>query len=110
MAESPQGQGLVARVTAALKYAFTGQSPQGWFGPLDPLPAQAQEQAIGRQFDYPVGLNINFRPRATEPLSFDKLKMLATHPLIAMLIQRQINKAIQVDWQIKPRKEEGSKK
>lgn len=106
MAGTIEGQGLVARVTTALRYAITGTAPGNWFGPLDPLPPQAPEDVRGRQFDYPIGFNINQRPRATEPLSFDQLKKLATYPLIAMLIQRQKDKIAALEWQIKPRAEE----
>lgn len=103
MAGTPEGQGLIARVTTALRYALTGQSPDGWFGPLDPLPQQAPEDVRGRQFDYPVGANINYRPRGTEPLDFAALKRMATHPIVAMLIQRQKDLVCGQDWQIKPR-------
>lgn len=103
MAGTPEGQGLIARVTTALRYALTGQSPEGWFGPLNPLPQQAPEEVRGRAFDFPVGANLNYRPRATEPLNFDALKRLATHPMVAMLIQRQKDLVASQDWQIKPR-------
>lgn len=104
MAGTIEGQGLIARVTTALRYAVTGQSPAGWFGPLDPLPPQAPEDVRGRAWDYPIGGNINFRPRATEPLGFEKLRNLARNPIVAMLIQRQRAKVAAMDWQIKPRK------
>jgi SPP1 gp7 family putative phage head morphogenesis protein len=103
MAGTPEGQGLIARVTTALRYAFTGESPLGWFGPLNPLPAQAPEEVRGRQFDFPVGANLNYKPRNTEPLNFDQLKKLARHPIVAMLIQRQKDLVSAQDWQIKPR-------
>lgn len=103
MAGTLEGQGLIARVTTALRYALTGQSPEGWFGPLTPLPAQAPEEVRGRQFDFPIGANLNYRPRGTEALGFDALKRLARHPIVAMLIQRQKDLVTSQDWQIKPR-------
>lgn len=110
MAGSIEGQGLVARVTAALRYAMTGNAPTGWFGPLDPPQAQAPEEVRGRGWDYPVGANLNFRPRATEPTTFESLKQLASYPVVAMLIQRQKNLVAGQDWEIKPRKREGAEK
>ena len=104
MAQSEIGQGLIARATAALRYTITGTMPDGWFPPGTPLPTQAPEDVKGRQFDYPVFSNINYRPRGSEPVSFENLKQLATHPIVAMLIQRQIDKVCEIDWQIKPRK------
>jgi hypothetical protein len=106
MAGSPEGQGVISRVTTALRFALYGTPPEGWFGPLAPLTPQAPVDVRGRQFDYPIAANINFRPRATEPLGFEGLKRLATNPIVAMLIQRQKDKVAALDWQIKPRKEE----
>jgi hypothetical protein len=110
MAGTPEGQGLIARVTAGLRYALTGQRPDGWFGPLTPLPQQAPEEVRGRQWDFPVGANLNYKPRATEPLNFEALKRLATHPIVAMLIQRQKDLVSAQDWQIKPRLAEEDQK
>jgi hypothetical protein len=57
----------------------------------------------GRVFDFPVGININFRPRGTEPVNFDRLKQLAKNPIVAMLLQRQKDLVTGVEWRIKPR-------
>jgi hypothetical protein len=106
MAGTTEGQGLIARVTTALRYAINGTTPTDWFGPGATLPPQAPEDVRGRQFDYPVSLNINYRPRSGEPLGFDRLKLIAKHPVVAMLIQRQKDKVSAVPWQIKLRHEE----
>lgn len=106
MAGTIEGAGLIARVSAALRYAVTGTMPGGWFGPLSPPVAQAPDEVRGRQFDYGIGINLNFRPRATEALGFDGLKKLAAHPIVAMLIQRQKDKVSGLDWKIKPRLDE----
>lgn len=104
MADNAVGQGLVARVIAAAKYAVTGSAPNDWFGPATPLPPQAPENVKGRAWDYPVALNLNFMPRGSEPLTFAKLKILASHPIVAMLLQRQKDLVCALDWEIKPRK------
>jgi hypothetical protein len=103
MAGTEFGQGLIARVTTALRYAVTGNAPGDWFGPGTPLAPQAPEDVRGRSFDYPTVFNLNYKPRGGEPLGFEGLKRLAKHPIVAMLIQRQIDKVTAVGWQIKPR-------
>lgn len=95
-------QGIVARVAAALKFAVTGQLP-GWFGPGVPLAPQAPPEVAGRQFDFPVAININFRPRGSESVDFPKLKRLASNPIVSMLIQRQKDLVCGVEWRIKPK-------
>ena len=104
---STMDQGIIARVVAAAKFAFTGQMADSWFGPGQPLPPQgapqAPESVRGRGFDFPVAANINFRPRGTEPVNFAKLKKLATNPIVAMLLQRQKDLVTGVEWSIKPR-------
>lgn len=104
MAVSIDGPGIIGRATAALRYAVTGKAPTDWFGPGTTLAAQAPENVRGRQFDYAFFANINYKPRGGEPLGFDRLKVLAKHPVVAMLIQRQKDKVTALDWQIKPRK------
>lgn len=99
---STADQGVVARVVAGLKYAISGTLP-GWFGPGIPLEPVAPESVRGRALDFPVGININFRPRGSEPVNFEKLKRLAANPIVAMLLQRQKDLVGGVEWRIKPR-------
>lgn len=98
---SPQ-QGFIARAAAGLRYALTGQLP-GWFGPGTPLAPMAPLDVKGRQLDFPVAININFRPRGTEPVNFERLKKLASNPIVSMLLQRQKDLVTGVEWRIKPK-------
>src|ERR1700686_3014803 len=68
---------LVTRVGQAVRYAITGVTPATWFGPMQPLKPFAPEGTGGRAFDYPVGYNLRYRPRADEPVSFIDLRALA---------------------------------
>ena len=97
--------GLVARTLAALRYMATGQRPADWFGPGQALPDQAPIEVRGRAYDYPVFVNVNYRPRNTEPVGFDKLKLLAAtcEPLkLVMARQRELLK--ELTWTVKPKK------
>jgi len=101
--------GVLARTIAMVRYAATGKQPD-WFGPLTPLQPMAPAEVSGRQFDYPVGFNINFTPRGTEPVGFKKLKALAQNSnLLRMVMEGQKDKAEALEWQIKPKQKPGKK-
>jgi SPP1 gp7 family putative phage head morphogenesis protein len=103
-------QGIVYRVLAAAKYAFTGNAPTDWFGPGNPLIPMAPEEVKGRQWDYPVAGNINFQPRAGELVGFPKLKALADNcNTVRIVIEGQKDKLEALEWAIKPREKKGAK-
>ncbi|MFG7180678.1 phage portal protein [Burkholderia pseudomallei] len=127
--------GLVSRAAQALRYVFTGQAPgvpanaqtpapgtagvehpvqtvitginpQNFMGPLNPLPPVAQDQAWGRRYDYPVGYNQRFTPRAGEQFDFDTLRMLAdSWDLLRIVIETRKDQLDQLEWQIRYRDE-----
>jgi len=85
MAEkTPIDAGLIARVSGAFK-VLTGQGVAvdsgAWFGPQNPPPPvvspSQQPSVVGRQFDYPVGYNLQYRPRAYEAVTFQQMRALA---------------------------------
>lgn len=49
----------------------------GWMAPMQPLQVSTPADVRGRAFDYPVGYNVNIRPRAYEPVTFDQLRAFA---------------------------------
>jgi hypothetical protein len=111
MAADPQG--VLARALTAVKYAFTGNppanwGPANWFGPLDPMTPMAPPEVAGRQYDYPVGFNLNLTPRSEEPVGFGKLKSLARNSdLLRMVMEGQKDKFEALEWAIKPRETGG---
>lgn len=106
MAADPQG--MIARALVAVKYAFTGNAPANWFGPLDPMQPMAPPEVAGRQYDYPVGFNLNLTPRSEEPIGFEKLKRLARNSdLLRMVMEGQKDKFESLEWSIKPREKAG---
>ena len=61
---TPVPENLIARLTAAARYAITGVTPDSWFGPQQPLQPQAPPEVKGRQWDYPFGVNLSYVPRS----------------------------------------------
>lgn len=95
------------RAAAAVRYTITGAN-SGWMPPMDPLPPLvgdvAEAQVKGRAWDYPVAWNLNYLPRANEPLPFSKLKTLAEWcPLVRTVIETRKDQVEALEWQIMPR-------
>lgn len=80
-----------------------------WFGPLNPLRPIAPEQVRGRSWDYPVGYNVQTRPRAYEPVSFGQLQALAdTYDLLRIILETRKDQLSRLAWHIVPKVEVNS--
>ncbi|MDG3442462.1 phage portal protein [Nitrospirillum amazonense] len=100
--------GIVARVAQGLRYAVTGQRPQDWFGPLEPLPPVAPPSVRGRQFDFQSGYNLNTQPRVLEQVSFAQMRALAeNYDVLRLVIENRKKKMARCHWSIKPRSATG---
>lgn len=100
--KTPIEPGLIARLVAGVRYGLTGRQPE-WFGPGDPLPPIAQEQARGRAFDFPVLSNVRQRPRDGEPVSFADMRALADgYDLLRLVIETRKDQMSRLRWTIKP--------
>jgi PAS domain-containing protein len=94
--------GLIARVAAGLRNAFTGDKPE-FFGPAQPMTPLAQDQAEGRAFDYPVGFNLRTTPRGEEAISFAQLRSLADgYDLLRLVIETRKDQIGSYEWEIVP--------
>lgn len=97
-------QGLVARIMTGLQYVVSGVGPTNFFGPLQPLPPQAQDRAEGRRFDFPVGFNLRQRPRQDEAISFEQLRGLADgYDLMRLAIETRKDQIESFQWEIVPK-------
>src|SRR6266550_3204653 len=66
--------------------AIAAYQPRGIFSPGEPLPPVDPAQV--RAWDYPVGYNRVFTPRAYEPISFQELRFLAeSHDITRLAIE-----------------------
>ena len=94
---------LFARVGQATRYVISGVRPDGWFGPQQPMQPMAPPEVKGRQFDYPFGVNLNYTPRASEPISFADLRSLADAlPLLRAVIETRKDQVAAFDWTVRP--------
>lgn len=104
--KTPLDQGFIARVAAGIKYAVTGNRPEVWFGPGEPQPPAAPPEVKGRQFDYPVSVNLQTQPRGGEAISFAELRALAHNcDLVRLCIETRKDQLCKLNWSVKPREE-----
>ncbi len=86
-----------------------------FFGPGQPLtPVVADRTEVeGRATDYPFALNQNYRPRSSEPISFEILRRMADpttgYDLMRLAIETRKDQMAKLEWSILPR-QEGAKK
>lgn len=79
-----------------------------WFGPNQPVAPQAPPGTPPRQLDYPVGWNLNYIPRADDPITFAQLRDLAVSwDLLALVIETRKDQVAGVPHVIRPVKQPG---
>jgi len=101
---TPIAPGLIERARQGVRYIVSGVTPSTWFGPMQPLAPQAPAAVAGRQFDYPVGFNLDTRPRAAEPVSFGQLRGLADSlDLLRAVIETRKDQVERLHWSIRRR-------
>ena len=104
---TPVEQSLIQRVIGAARYVLTGVGPNEWFGPGQPLQPVAQDQAVGRAFDYPVNVNIRTQPRDTEAVTFAQMRNLAdSFDLLRLIIETRKDQLCALSWNIKPKEKQ----
>ncbi len=102
--------GFIQRAIQGVRYAVEGVTPSTFFGPLQPLAPMAQE-AGGRQFDYPVGVNIHIQPRSTEGVSFAQLRALAdNYDLLRLIIETHKDRLCRMTWKFQAKDTAARKK
>ncbi len=78
------------------------QPGQGIFSPGYPLAPPEPERV--RLWDFPVGVNTIYTPRAYEAVSFGELRALAdAHDITRLAIETRKDQLEKLDWAIKPR-------
>lgn len=103
--DTPIEPSLIQRVSGAVKYAITGVKPDDWFSPNQPIAPVAQEQAVGRQYDYAVGQNVKITPRQGEGnngVTYSELRLLAdSHDITRLVIETKKDQISRQKWAIK---------
>jgi hypothetical protein len=110
---TPIEPGILDRVSGALSGAIKGAA-DAWFGPLQPITPVAPPETAGRQFDYPTGINLVYRPRSEGGqggISFQTLRDLADPSaggldLLRGAIETRKDQMAAQKWTIRPRKDE----
>jgi hypothetical protein len=107
LSQRPAEPGFWQRTRQAARYIFSGEIGSEWFSPLRPLPSIVppgqQESVEGRQFDFQVGENLRYIPRANEAVSFWTMRQLAQWDLLAIIINSRKDQLAKLEWTIEPR-------
>jgi HK97 family phage portal protein len=83
------------------------QPDRGSFSPGYPLVPPEREQV--RLWDYPVGYNTIYTPRAYEAIGFDELRALAeNHDITRLAIETRKDQIEKLEWTIKSRNEKSA--
>src|SRR5947209_9696018 len=83
------------------QFAEVFQPGHGVFSPGFPL-APAEPEKV-RLWDFPVGVNTVYTPRAYEPVSFAELRALADgHDITRLAIETRKDQIERLDWVIRP--------
>ncbi|WP_051657157.1 phage portal protein [Acidiphilium angustum] len=98
-----------AQIGGALRNLDVRARQEPWMGPSQPLePMAPRADVAGREWDYPVGYNINTRPREYEGLSFRVLRELADGLDLARLcIETRKDQMSGLTWDVVPRMKAG---
>ena len=94
--------GLAKRRITQFRDVF--QPDQGIFSPGYPLVPPEPERV--RLWDFPVGYNTIYTPRAYEAIGFDELRALAeSHDITRLAIETRKDQIEKLEWMIKSRDE-----
>lgn len=100
VASTARQQGFLSRLSTAVRYAIAGVTPDTWMSPNQPVTPVAPG-AAGRQFDYPVGVNLTYTPRGTELTSFQQLRALADRcDLVRLAIETRKDQMASMVWSV----------
>lgn len=103
MTPKPLPKGLISRITSGIRYMITGDGPDDWFGPGQPLQPVAQ-QVKGRTWDFDVATNLNYTPRGEEGISFDQLRALAdNYDILRLAIETRKDQIGSLSWDLQVR-------
>lgn len=105
--QSMAGSNSRALTVSGYGYSMSyGKQPtnSGWFGPLNPLVPVAPDSVKGRILDYQSGYNLNTKPRAYEPVTFQMLRNFAdAYDVLRLVIETRKDQMGRMDWNIVPR-------
>lgn len=102
----PIDAGIIARAIAGVRYAIHGVGSDSWFGPSQPLAPSAQEQAKGRQLDYPFGFNIKRSTIDEGSVTYPELRALADgYDLLRLVIETRKDQISKLEFEIVSKKD-----
>jgi SPP1 gp7 family putative phage head morphogenesis protein len=102
--KTPITSGIIDRVVQGVKFVLTGKPNAAWFGPGDPIAPQAQDKAVGRQFDFAANYNIRRMPRDGEGITFEQMRALADgYDLLRLAIETRKDQMSKMTFHFMPK-------
>lgn len=93
---------ILKRLGDAVSYVVAGVTPNSWMGPNQPIAPVAQENAKGRQFDYPIATNLHFKPKTNEGVQYSDLRNIADKStLVRLCIETRKDQLSRFKWGFK---------
>ena len=103
--KEPIEPSLIKRLTQGVNYVIRGVGPDSWFGPSQPLQPMAPENVKGRQWDFPMAINLQQRPKGQEGVSFEQLRAFAdNHVITRLCCETRKDQLAKLEFGIQPRK------
>lgn len=92
---------LISRASGLAGSILNGGFADTFFGPGAVPAAAAPPELRGRRFDYPVGYNQNYRPRAYEAVDFATLRALAdNYDIVRLAIETRKDQMGKLEWSV----------
>lgn len=111
MERTPIDRGVIQRIVDGTKFVVTGVAPSGWFGPQQPIQPLAQDipGVVGRQSDYPTGVNARIQPKTTDNtvtgISYSQLRQLSDSlDILRLVIETRKDQLAAMKWHIVAKK------
>lgn len=99
----PPSGGVRTSLSAQARFQTSGFQPSGIFSPGSPLvPPDPQKVRV---YDFAVGSNLVYTPRAGEPFGFPQLRAFANVELVRLAIETRKDQIERLDWKVRSRDE-----
>lgn len=103
--KTPIEPSFIQRVVRGVSYMIRGAGSDSWMSPGQPIAPMAPPEVRGRQWDFPVSINLQTRVKGQEGITFEQLRAFADNFVLARLCcETRKDQLAKLDFGIQPRK------